>query len=322
MASNRIQPAAWLTVLLAAIPGLLVVLSRRTAPQLGVLLAIFSRLYLVLLVVGGLYIWYRQRKFPAWALLPAGLLAWFAVYFAGVFLTRLLNTYDLLSPFMQGIESGIVMLQLIVAFVFFAIFLHDRRLPVSAWLVAGAIVVINILAASHYITERLPADRLPQGILQFLTVSGFGTIEGLMLVAIGLAAVRQHGLLALLVVIGGYGYMCLDSDYISGYRLNEWAGYTAYVISMTALYLLITPVAMLRARSRVGLALAVFIPMGIFHLARIAVPTFVLHGQYGIPWQSVNVLLTLVLGWVLYSHVSEVEGAERQPVSAEVMEGE
>ena len=34
MASNRIQPAAWLTVLLAAIPGLLVVLSRRTSARL------------------------------------------------------------------------------------------------------------------------------------------------------------------------------------------------------------------------------------------------------------------------------------------------
>ena len=61
MANKRFQPASWLTVGLAAIPGVLVVLSRRTTDQLGVPLAIFSRLYLVLLVVGGLYIWVRQR---------------------------------------------------------------------------------------------------------------------------------------------------------------------------------------------------------------------------------------------------------------------
>ncbi len=212
MANNRFTPASWLTVLLAAVPGLLVVLSRRSASLLDQLLPILSIAYLGLLLIGIPLFWRRDRRFPAWALLPAGLLAWFAVYLAGVFLAEQWNTFGLLKPFDGAIESGIFLLQLILTFILFAVLLRGQRLPLSVWLTLGAYLLVNLIIAIQYIAYW-PKVGLPTGVIQFLTVSGFVPIEGLYLVAVGLLAARQHGLRALLIVIGGYSYMCLDSDY-------------------------------------------------------------------------------------------------------------
>jgi hypothetical protein len=53
------------------------------------------------------------------------------------------------------------------------------------------------------------------------------------------------------------------------------------------------------------LALAVFIPFGVFQLARSFIPTIVLHAQLTVPLDSISMILSLVLGWFLYSRVSE-----------------
>jgi hypothetical protein len=111
----------------------------------------------------------------------------------------------------------------------------------------------------------------------------------------------------------------MDSDFISGFRLNEWASYTAYVISMYTLWLVVTPVALLRARTRLGRLLAVFIPVGIFLVARIAIPNLVLPGPHRVPWGdillSVTVMLNFILAWVLYSHLDRALHAE-EPIGA------
>jgi hypothetical protein len=148
---------------------------------------------------------------------------------------------------------------------------------------------------------------LLERIVWYLTLSGIGPTDGLLFVAAGLLAVRRHGVLAILVVIGGYAYMCFDSDYLWGSAIRDWPYIALYLIAITALYLVVTPVALLRARTSLGRAAAVFVPVAAFHLSRLIVPGLVIQGRLSLPWGdsvlSANVLLSLMLAWVLYSKI-------------------
>jgi len=128
-----------------------------------------------------------------------------------------------------------------------------------------------------------------------------------MLVAAGLSAARQQGVQGLLVVVGGYSYMCADSDYMFGSPYRDWAGLSLYLVAMTVLYLVVTPVAFLRARTLLGRALAVFVPVVAFHVIRLTVPALVIQQPVGFPTGdavlSINVVLSFVLAWLLSSHV-------------------
>ena len=78
----------------------------------------------------------------------------------------------------------------------------------------------------------------------------------------------------------------------------------------------VVPVALLRAKSRLGRALAVFAPLVAFHVIRLAVPSLVLQQPLTMPpgevIYSINILLSLVLAWVLYSHTGD-EACVEQP---------
>lgn len=307
MTEKKFTPAAWLTVLLAAIPGLLVVISRSNATRLVPLFqAILGLGYLGLLLIGAPIIWRRTRRFPAWALLPAGLLLWMAVYTAGALLSQWIDALGLF-PQMRGAPFGMVILQLLISVVLLVLLLKGKRLPLAGWLAGAALLALNLGAAVYY-SSQYPAGGGPAAsALAHFILSGL--FEGLMLVAAGLLAVRQHGLRALLVVIGGFGFMTMDSDYLWGFFIEDWAGYTAYMVAMVGLYWLVPTVGLLRARTRLGSALAVFIPLGVFHVARNLVPMLVLPELRQVPWGdillSVNVLLTLLLAFLLYDHLEQ-----------------
>jgi hypothetical protein len=301
MVNNRFTPGSWLTVLLAAFPGLLLVFSRVNLMQLGTILPrLVTFGYLAILVIGAPLIWYRRRRFPVWALVVAGFLLWEAVFLAGSLLAQFLSDLGWLPGMWQDGMLGYALVEVLMIVGLSVLLLRGQRLSTAVWLTIAFIVVVNLLAFFYY-KSIIPAWMVPV-IVQFLSNSSIGLLDGLMLVAAGLLAVRQHGTLAMLVVIGGFGYMCLDSDFISGFRLNEWAWYTVYVVSMYGLYLVVTPVALLRARTRLGRLLAVFIPVGIFLIARIAVPDLVLPGPHLMPWGdillSINVML-IFMAWVL-----------------------
>jgi hypothetical protein len=315
MGKNQYVPASWLTVLLAAIPGLFLVFERVDIMQLGQILPrLITFGYLAIVVIGVPLVWYRQRRFPVWALLPAGLLLWMAAFMVGDFLAWILGDLGWISPLWQDALFGLALLAIGLTVVFFALGLRGVRLTTPVWLVSGVIVSVNLLETILYFSSLPASARYDPALHQFLYNAAIGLLDGLMLVAVGTLAVRQHGVLAILVVIGGYGYMCMDSDFISGFRLNEWAGYTAYMISMVALYLVVTPIALLRARTPLGRLLAVFIPVGIFHIARIAVPALVRPGPEITPWGdillSVNVMLNFALAWVLYTNIDQVTHRE------------
>lgn len=325
MANNRFSPASWFTVLLAAIPGLLLVFSRVNIIQLApILQSLVAYGYLAILIVGVPLFWYRQRRFPAWALLPAGLVIWEVVYLAGNLLTELLSDLGWLPPLWQDGMLGFAMLEIFLTVVLAVFLLRGQRLTTSVWLAMGAIFLVNLLETILYYFALPAPSWIVPGIFNYLSNASIGLLDGLLLVAAGLLAVRQHGLMAMLVVIGGFGYMCMDSDFISGFRLNQWAGYPIYSIGMTALYLVVTPIALLRARTRLGRLLAVFIPVGIYLSARIVVPLLVIpYYPHQVPWGdilfSVNVMLNFVLAWVLYSniekaaHGEEIVGAVSNP---------
>ena len=98
MADNRYTPVPWQSVILASLPGLLIAVTRRHADLLDPLLPILGYLYLGLVLLGAPIIWWRKRRFPEWALLPAGTLVWVLTFSAGLGLWRLsdsLHIFDL-----------------------------------------------------------------------------------------------------------------------------------------------------------------------------------------------------------------------------------
>ena len=313
MANKSFKPAPWLIVLLASLPGLLLALSRRHAALLGPLLPILWVFYLGLLVVMLPTIWWQRRRFPVWALLPAGVLMWFLTYRAGTELSGQVNSLSILDLKWMGIWTGIAIINILLAVAIFVVLLRGQHIPGSVWLVIGVIVFGHVLLAILYSLTRYGGDRLFAGMLEYFTTSGLGPVEGLMLVAVGLLAARQHGVLAILVVVGGYFYMFTDNDYLFGYPVREWTGISAYLVAITILYLVVLPVALLRAKTRLGRALAVFIPVVAFHVVRLTVPLLVIQQPLkmrpGDVIASINIVLVLILAWVLYSHTGDAAHA-------------
>ena len=97
MANYRFKPVPWLSVLLASFPGLLVALSRRHAALLDPLLPILGYLYLGLLVLAMPIIWWKRRRFPVWALLPAGVLMWLLTYLVGTEISQQINSLHIID---------------------------------------------------------------------------------------------------------------------------------------------------------------------------------------------------------------------------------
>jgi hypothetical protein len=309
MASNRFEPVPWLSVLLACFPGLLLAISRRQAALLDPLLPILGYTYLGVLALVAPVIWWRRRHFPVWALLPAGALVWYLTYRAGTELSRQISLLYFSDIGWVGMWTGIALLNILLAAAIFVALLRGQRLAVSTWLVMGIMVVGNLVLAIFYSLSTNGGAWSFAGIWQYFTASGIGPVEGLMLVAVGLLAARQHGVLALLVVVGGYLYMCLDSDYLFGSPYRDWAGLPAYLVAVTILYLVVVPVAFLRAKTRMGRALGVFAPVVVFLVALITVPPLVTQQAFKIRWGEVifsaNIILSFILAWVLYSHFGE-----------------
>jgi hypothetical protein len=196
----------------------------------------------------------------------------------------------------------------VIAVVMVAV-LRGQRLPRSAWILGGVMVVGNLVLAFLYSLEEFGAGGLLSGVVQYFTTSGVGPLEGLMLVAIGLLLARQHGVLATLVLVGGYSYMFADSDYLFGYPQGEWAWLSIYFAAITILFLVVVPVALLRARTRPGRALAVFVPLVAFRVLRLSVPLLVSQEPVkvmpGDIVATINILLSFALAWVVYAEVGQ-----------------
>ena len=304
---REFEPASWLVVLLAALPGLLILVTRRLPGQLTPLPLIIWNLYLVILVIGVPLIWWRIKKYPVWALLPLGALVWNLVYLAGNGLSGLASAPQAQVP---GMQAGIAALNIIVMIGIAAVVLRRQRLPRAAWILVGFMVVGNLLLAVLYSMEVSRTEGLLTGLVRYFTTAGIGPLEGLMLVAVGMLFAREHGVLAILILVGGYSYMFADSDYLFGYPQRDWAWLGMYFAVITILYLIVVPVALLRAKTRLGRALAVFVPLVAFYFLHFAVPLLVIPEPVRIMpgevvW-TINILLSFVLAWIVYSEVGEI----------------
>ncbi|MGW8225976.1 MAG: hypothetical protein ACWGOY_09585 [Anaerolineales bacterium] len=314
MTNNRIKPAPWLSVMLAALPGLLILLTRRISPQIAPLDLILWYLYLGLLVfVVPIIIW-RRRRFPVWALLPMGALVWFLVYKVGLEISGLANSYPALNR--PGMQAGIALLNMLIIIAVWVTMLRSQRLPRAAWIVGSVMVVGNLVLAFLFSWTEFRTGGLVPGMVQYFTTSGVGPLEGLMLVSVGLLFAREHGVRAALVVVGGYSYMFFDSDYLFGYPRGDWAWLSLYFAAITLLYLVVTPIALLRAKTRLGRALALFVPVITFHLVRFSLPFLVIQQSLSVrageAVATINILLSLILAWVLYSYIGDTVG-DAQP---------
>ena len=166
IANNSFKPTPWLIVLLASIPGLLVALSRQVTEQLDLLLRILGFSYLGLLVIGLPIILWRRRRFPVWALLPAGVLVWTVTYLAGTGLAELVNSLRVLDLNWMGVWTGKTIIDFVLASTIFVVLLRGQRLPRSAWLILGIMIFGNVLLAIFYSFFENGTVQLNPGIFQ------------------------------------------------------------------------------------------------------------------------------------------------------------
>lgn len=318
LAVDRFKPLPWLTVLLAVFPGLLLALARLPSVSLDPLIIILVYLYLGILVLAPPITWWRRRRFPVWTLLPAGTVVWFLTGGEAP-LVRELNLLTMPYFGRIDVDTGVTILNTLLALGLFVTVLRGRRLSASFWLVTGVILIGYLLITVIYTIDRYGSGWLlnPYGrpwlfkrVLLYFSASNLEPSLSLLIVAIGLLAARQHGVLAILVVVGAYSYLCLDTDYMSIYALLGWPLLTLYMEAMIFLYLVVVPVALLLAKNNLVRAAAVFVPIVVFHLARLTVPQLVTHGTFTLPWRDglwvANVLLSLLLAWVLYSQIGNM----------------
>jgi hypothetical protein len=303
-ANNNFDPTPWPAVLLAAIPGLWLALTRRHADLLGPALSLFGSAYLVLLLIAVPVAWRRARRIPVWALIPAGMLASISIFRFQSGVASLAVPLD--SRF--SIWALIALLTLALTTLIGFIILRGRRLPGTTFLFIGLLLLSGLLLA---LLVRQKATWTDHPISYYLAAALTEPAIALLLVAVGLPAARRHNVLALLVVIGGYGTIFLDSDYLWGSPYRDWPGLPFYFPAMILLFFVLAPTGLLRARSRLGRAAALFFSTALFLTARLAGPALVL-GQAatilpGDAILSLTVLLSLVIGWILYGNLGDPE---------------
>lgn len=300
-----VQPVSWPVCLLVALPGLFLAISRFNIEALRP----FFPATILVFVIPALAIpilWWRKRAVPVWGLLPGGAMAWLLVYYLATGLVAL-------SPVRLRLEPLVIMniLQLALAAALFAVLLRDQRRSRRVWISAGLVALVTILTVVILARNDAGRPAYLNNPLAFL-IALSGPAEGLFLVALGLLAARRHGVLAVLAIMGGYVYLFTDSDYLLGYSLRDWPGLQPYLATMTFLFMVVAPVALLRARTAAGRAAGLFAPAILVLAARLVVPALAVNVPVSRPGDiliSITVFLSLVLGWVLYS---DMGGAPRE----------
>lgn len=298
MTRESVSPSPWGAVALAALPGVLITLTRlRLLDWQSPVAAVGGWLVVALYAILTPIAWHRRQQMPDWLLMPLGMLAWVVTY-------RLANGLAAVGgPFNPLAEPWtlIVLINLLVAVIVFTLDRRARKLPVSPWSYAGVGLAFVLGGAIFLLPDALRTWPREMGLLfgGLLMIS-----EALMLLALGLPVARSRGVLAVLVILGGYFYILFDSDYLWGFRIRDWAGLPIYLASMAALFSVVAPVAFLRARTTAGRAVGLFVPVLLFVVGRLVVPWMVLGGGLSIGAGdyvfSAIIPLTLLAGWWVY----------------------
>lgn len=196
-------------------------------------------------------------------------------------------------------------------------------LPLSVLGIAYLVLLVAALPIAWRRVRHVPVwTLLPLGMLVSLLILRYGTAVApqtgpmdmllplgviTLLLAIGASAARQHNVLALLVLIGGYVYLFADNDTLWGSPYRDWPFLPLYFPAMISFFFILAPTGLLRAKTHLGRALALFIPATIFLAARLAIPALVLGQAYtirpGDALISATVLLSLIIGWIFYGRL-------------------
>lgn len=258
MATHALQePLPWWQIGLVVLPGLTLLPSLMTGD--GTIYS-FAAIILVVLVAG--FLWQKERRFPAWALLLLGFLLVVGSVMVATAVSALIGSGTLLGPVLMGVLLAVL---LVSALVVAAGHLRDRTLPPALrWLLPLLLVsalVSGLLAGAD--------SNNPAGGPALLMLAAWRVAMSVILlapVALGLPLARRYGLLTLLFVVGClYPYYngIMDPSYAVGLFTDSRLLIWTVELAAPALMLVVGPLWMLRAPSERGRIVGLLIPLAV-----------------------------------------------------------
>jgi len=330
MQNRSFSPTSWVKVALATLPGLFIAGTRsglfRRVFGLENWLALGQHdlipVYITLgIVVAGLIL---ERRPAVWSLPALGLLLFSA---PGWLFTLFARFGDPRSPFWQVAPPHLMLATLaaIAAFVVYRVFKqHSLHIPRSGWVLLGLMILVGTASVIvGAITDRNPNKWV--SLLAHLPLVLWWTGLILLPVAIGLPLARRDGLLAGLVLVASQ-FVLVDEIFDPTYSVGFWAYWEPSAILNQAkivlsylpalLFLVITPIWMLRSRSTRGRVLGLLLPPFVALVSTDVIESIALRGtpaEYSINlWLTHSVstaqfLIALALAAVIY-HWIECQG--------------
>lgn len=279
-------PMPWRYVLLVILPGVLFGISRFYYPFY--LPFQISFILIVLLTLATLV---RQKKMPGWGLLMTGLvLSWCliaVIIIVGEWIARPLDYNEERQRLLGAIPLWTVI----------GVMGWPYRQAWRSFSGIFGLIFLAIAAAALFIG------------LDALLTAGYMLLP----VALGLPLARRHGTQAILFVVGAYCWWLFDSDYISGWLLNERPFYPIFVVFIRLLFMSIGPLLFLRAQSLRGQVLGLLTPVVLVLVARVLVPWLAVPSSHpariwwGDTLLSAFMLLAFILAFALYARVDRIE---------------
>jgi hypothetical protein len=330
MQNRSFVPTSWIKVGLAILPGLFIVGTRsglfRRVFGLENWLALDQHdlipVYITLgIVVAGLIVerWLAVWSFPALGLLLFSAPWWLFTLFA--------RFGDPRSPFWQVAPPHLMLATLaaIAAFAVYRVFKqHSLHTPRSGWVLLGLMILTSVAyAIVEAVTARGSNEWTALLALIPLQLWWMGLI--LLPVAIGLPLAQRNGVLAGLVLVA-FQFVLVDEVFDPTYSVGFWAYCEPSAILDQAkivlsylpalLFLVVTPIWMLRSRSTRGRVLGLLLPPFIALVSTDVIESVALRGtpaEYSINlWLTHSVstaqfLMALALAVVMY-HWIECQG--------------
>jgi hypothetical protein len=271
MPNRSFPPTSWVKVGLAILPGLCAL-----GISSGLLWWLFSVRIADALAKGGLIAvcipliiagFIRERRITVWSFPALGILLFPAsgvLLFMGWWVR--LPFVDEASPDWY-VDPFILMVLVLVGVGAFAVYRicrqHRTRPPRLAWVLLGLMILVGV---ADVITSTM-VDRSPDKWRAVLAVLPPMVLKaGMMLspVAIGLLLARRDGLLAGLIVVAAQ-FVVVDGFFDPGYALGVWTSNQTIVKVVSILpvifFLVVSPIWVLRSRSRRDRAWALLLPV-------------------------------------------------------------
>lgn len=310
-------PLSWPKALLAVIPGLLAVVGLVSTNFSDLMLVGMALLFVYLLVV----FFINKRQVPGWSLMAGGMLSAIGVLLAAGVIGGLSSV-----AVGQWASVIVVAVMLIVLIALLTFSLRKREVSPVVWTLLALIVVCQLGVRVKYFVLLGTSWSVVYG---WLFISLYAVLVGLLLpVAFGLLLAPRVRQQALLFVVGAVflGFQLLiDINNRVGGVIGGTIWFTVYKVSIPLLFTVVAPLWFLRAlsaRSRLGgllgwTGLAVVIDLVLVGLSYQDLPV-ILWISF-IPY-TLSVLLTLVLGYVLYGSYADEDGADSEADTEQVEE--